>query len=140
MEFSKDLILIIDDDESNLQFMSTILQHELKTQVECKKNPKEAFEYLKTTKPTLIILDMQMPVMDGLTALKYLRTFPSTEKIPVIACTALASKDLILRLVQLGIMDYLVKPLEKDAFVEKIGKHLSTIHGDKAPTASMTAT
>ena len=131
MSYQNDLILIVDDDEAVQQTMFTIIEHEIKCKVICTSNPKQAFEFLKNGDPTIIILDMQMPVMDGLTALKYFKTFPSTENIPVIACTATANKELLLNLVKLGINDYLVKPIDKTTFVEKIFKILRMVHHEE---------
>ncbi len=85
-------------------------------------NPKEAFELLKVRIPDLMFLDMQMPLMDGLTMLKHIRAVKETVNLPVIACTALSNLDLLAQLVKLNIADYIVKPININLLTEKLRK------------------
>jgi two-component system cell cycle response regulator len=72
--------------------------------------------------PDLIILDVTMPVMDGITMLGKLRANPAVKGIPVIMLTAESSKDNIANVTQLGINDYLVKPFKDEHLLEKAVK------------------
>jgi two-component system, cell cycle response regulator len=74
--------------------------------------------------PDLVILDVTMPVMDGITMLGKLREDPGLKHIPVIMLTAESSKDNVANVTQLGINDYLVKPFEDAVLLEKASKIL----------------
>lgn len=118
-------ILIVDDEEAYRNFLKTVVEKTFNLNVSTATNPKEAFEYIKNVKvPDLIMLDMQMPVMDGLTALKYLRSGLKTRNIPVIICTALSSESLLIELFKLKISDYLVKPADSKSISKKVFKAL----------------
>jgi two-component system, chemotaxis family, chemotaxis protein CheY len=120
MDYSVHTILIIDDDETFRQYLRTLISRALNVTIAESENPKEAFEYLKGNKPSLILLDMQMPVMDGFTALKYLRSIDDTKNIPVIPCTALSNLELVLELSKLNISDYILKGVPGSKIIEKI--------------------
>ncbi|MCX6153343.1 MAG: response regulator [Candidatus Kapabacteria bacterium] len=115
-------ILIIDDSDVVRKFMRKLLEISFKAYVHECENPKDAFTYLKDNEIDIIILDMQMPIMDGLTALKYLRANPRFVNTPVIACTALSSSNLLVQLGQLKIADYIVKPASTELIIQKVSK------------------
>jgi CheY-like chemotaxis protein len=73
---------------------------------------KAAVRVLQKTTPDLIILDVRMPEMDGFQLLELLRRYPSAAKIPVIMLTALSQQADIDKALSLGVVDYLVKPLD----------------------------
>jgi two-component system, cell cycle response regulator len=73
-------------------------------------------------KPQLIILDLTMPVMDGVEMLTKLKGDPAMKGIPVIMLTAEAGKDNVLKIAKLGVRDYLVKPFKEDALLEKVSR------------------
>src|SRR6476469_7493602 len=60
--------------------------------------------------PDLIILDLTMPIMDGVEMLSRLKSDPSLKPIPVVMLTAEAGRDNVLRIAKMGVRDYLVKP------------------------------
>ena len=130
-EHSNNTILIIDDDNLFRRYLGEKLEKILKVKVVEAENPKIAFEIIKKTKPDLILLDMEMPVMDGYSALKLLRSIPSTTSIPVIACTALRDRDLVVALLKLKISDYIEKSTNSTTMVKKIKKVLDTINSNK---------
>ncbi|HEV2294870.1 MAG TPA: HDOD domain-containing protein [Tepidisphaeraceae bacterium] len=72
-------------------------------------NGKEALALIANKRPDLILLDLAMPIMDGMTMLAALRRMPGGEKIPVILLTASAEKRLVVQAAQLGVGDYLLK-------------------------------
>ncbi len=124
MEEPKKIVLIVDDDDLFRQFSKFILEKHLNAEAATAKTPKEAFEFLENTIPDLILLDMEMPVMDGYKFLSRLRMDKRWENIPVIPCTALASKDLFLALTKLKIQDYILKPPTDKLLLEKVKKAL----------------
>lgn len=72
--------------------------------------------------PDLILLDVTMPVMDGIEMLTKLKADPTTRAIPVIMLTAEGGRDTVLKIAKIGIRDYIVKPFKEDVLVEKVGR------------------
>ncbi len=83
-------------------------------------NPVEAFEILKTVTPDAIILDLQMPYMNGLTVMEHLRRIPATKDIPVLACTGMTHKNIVTELLKLNISGIIAKPFNSDTVIEKL--------------------
>jgi two-component system, cell cycle response regulator len=72
--------------------------------------------------PELILLDVTMPVMDGVEMLTKLKADPALKAIPVIMLTAEAGREMVLKIAKLGIRDYIVKPFKEDVLNEKVGR------------------
>lgn len=72
--------------------------------------------------PDMILLDITMPVMDGIEMLTKLKADASLKHIPVIMLTAEAGKETVLKIAKIGIRDYIVKPFSEDTLVEKVGR------------------
>jgi two-component system, cell cycle response regulator len=85
-------------------------------------NGVDGLEAAARENPDLIILDITMPVMDGLTMLTKLRQEPTLKPIPVIMLTAESGRDNVAKVSQLGISDYLVKPFKEETLLEKVRK------------------
>ena len=85
------------------------------------------FAYLEKNQVDLIILDLEMPIMDGVTALMHLRTNPKTKDIHVIPCSAIHKTELVVKLIKLGIDDYIVKSNDINMIVDKVKKSLDKI-------------
>lgn len=81
-------VLIVDDDESVRLFVAGIMEAEGWEAVEA-LNGQQALDRAETEDPDLIVLDVNMPVMDGFTAFKLLRESPFTDKIPIIMLTGI---------------------------------------------------
>ncbi len=131
MDFSKFTVLIVDDEMVYIKLLKQLAGKEIGTKVAVANNPKEAFEYLKHNIPDLILLDMQMPMMDGLSALKLIRSSAATSKIPVIACTAMGNIELVLKLKELNITDYILKTGDIKIYKEKIIAALAKIEEER---------
>jgi two-component system KDP operon response regulator KdpE len=109
-------ILIADDDERILNFLSVRLKsagYEVCTAA----NGIQAVDQVRAKNPDLVILDLIMPQMDGLEAMREIRTFAST---PVIMLTARGEDDEKIRGLKLGADDYLSKPFNPDELVARI--------------------
>jgi len=85
-------------------------------------NGEEGLAVAASEKPDLIILDITMPVMDGVTMLTKLRENAELQAIPVVMLTAESSRENIAQIARLGVRDYLVKPFKDDQLIEKIGR------------------
>ncbi len=131
LDFSNLLVLLVDDDPAFRKLLSSILQKSFNTKALEAANPQEAFDLINENMPDLLILDMEMPIMDGLTALKFLRTKEETKSLPVIACTALSYSDLFISLAKLKISDYIVKPSSGAIIKGKLHKALNEISKSK---------
>ncbi|MFP4368647.1 MAG: response regulator [Bacteroidota bacterium] len=131
VDFSKFTVLIVDDEEPYRKFLSKIIGKHLKATTDTAANPKEAFEYMKEKIPDLVLLDMQMPIMDGYTTLKKMRESNMLKDVPVIVCTALIYKELLLKLAQLDIDAYILKPSDIKTILDKVYNSLKKIKDKK---------
>lgn len=85
---------------------------------------KEAVRLLQKTIPDLIILDIRMPEMDGFHLLELMRRYPKAAAIPVVMMTALSQPEDVDRALRLGVVDYLVKPLDPAVLIAKVREAL----------------
>jgi two-component system, cell cycle response regulator len=98
------------------------------------QNGEEGLAVAKREKPDLILLDVTMPVMDGVEMLTQLKSDPELKGIPVVMLTAEAGRENILKIAKIGVRDYIVKPFKEDVLVEKISRIMQL---EPAGTASM---
>ncbi len=121
----KGRVLIVEDNEIN----RTVITHLIEAvglHFEIAENGQIAIDKLKETEFDLILMDINMPVMDGLTATKHIRTMPeNVRSIPVIAVTAHAMKSDAQRFLSSGFDGYLPKPLEYNALCDVLDEFLS---------------
>ena len=86
------------------------------------ENGVEGLSAVGSVKPDLIVLDITMPVMNGIEMLEKLRNVPEFQEIPVIMLTAESGKENVMRIVKMGVKDYLVKPFKDVQLIEKAEK------------------
>ncbi len=114
-------ILVVEDDVRNVYALTNILEPR-GALVEIARNGEEALQKLTLSadkpdsKIDLVLMDVMMPVMDGLTATRHIRTNPQFKKLPIITLTAKAMPDDQKRCIEAGANDYMAKPLD----VEKL--------------------
>jgi two-component system, cell cycle response regulator len=84
-------------------------------------NGEEGLAVAAREKPNLILLDVTMPVMDGVTMLVKLKADPKLKSIPVIMLTSESGHDNVVQIIKLGASDYLVKPFKEPNLLEKVG-------------------
>ena len=84
--------------------------------------------------PDLILLDITMPVMDGVETLTKLKSDPQTKGIPVIMLTAEGGRENVMKIAKIGVRDYIVKPFKEDVLVEKANRILDLKTLSEAPT------
>jgi len=121
------LILVVEDNAENIETMSAFLET-MGCHYVVARNGKEALEQVPLQRPSLILMDLQMPVMDGLEAIRRLRNDadPRISGIPVIALTALAMTGDRDRALKAGANDYLSKPADLKHLAEMIKRLTST--------------
>jgi len=100
-------------------------------------NGEEGLAAAAREKPDLILLDVTMPVMDGVTMLTKLKEDPALKTIPVIMLTAESGRDNVIHIARLGVRDYLVKPFKEEQLIEKLSRSLAL--QKKAPAPAPTA-
>jgi CheY-like chemotaxis protein len=118
-------ILVVEDDVRNIFALSSLLEPKGAT-IEIARNGREALEALTRSTapgakpPDLILMDIMMPEMDGLTAMREIRRLPEWKKLPIIALTAKAMKDDQEKCLSAGASDYIAKPLDVEKLMSLI--------------------
>ncbi len=116
-------ILLADDNEANLNLFQAYLQAR-GCQIIVARNGQEAIERTHHEQPDLILMDVQMPEIDGLEATRRLRTEAALASMPIIAITALAMPGDRERCLEAGANDYLSKPIKLEKLLKTINTHL----------------
>ncbi len=115
------LILIVEDNEKNLKLVRDLLQIKGYQTLEA-GTAERGLELARSHTPHLILMDIQLAGMDGVTALSQLRADPCPATIPVIALTAFAMKEDQERFQAAGFDSYLMKPIQIRELLEAVGK------------------
>jgi len=105
-------ILAVDDNNANLKLIKALLQEQV-SEVATATNGKQAVELCKSEKYALIYMDIQMPVMDGITALKTIKAEGLNNETPIVAVTAHALSEEKDKLLDYGFSDYMTKPIDE---------------------------
>ncbi len=121
----KKVILIVDDDPKSRKLLNAILKVEGYTTIEA-INSKQGFELAKAQKPGLILMDIMMPVMDGLTALNLLRNDKATRAIPVAVLCSVAHELNRVISVNLGVVENITKPVDRTELLNTISRLMAS--------------
>ena len=116
----KKYILIIDDSTTSLKHAQEMLKDTYKLAMS--KSGEQGLKFLKTTKPDLILLDINMPDMNGYDILKELKQNPDTREIPVIFLTGDGNQESELKGFQMGAMDFITKPFVPEIVKSRIDR------------------
>jgi two-component system cell cycle response regulator DivK len=117
-----ELILIVEDNEKNMKLVRDLLQFKGYRTLEA-DNATEGIALATAHQPHLILMDIQLPDMDGVAALGRLKAEPTTTSIPVVALTAFAMKDDEARFLDAGFDGYLVKPVNIRELPEQVRQY-----------------
>jgi CheY-like chemotaxis protein len=118
------LILIIEDNERNLKLVRDVLQFNGFQTAEA-RTAEDGLALASASPPDLVLLDLQLPGIDGMEAFRQLRGSPPTAAIPVVAVTALAMKDDRERVLRAGFDGYLEKPISVRALPDQVRAFLT---------------
>ena len=118
--FDNYAILLAEDNIFNRHVALEILKKAGFTQVDIAENGKKAIEALETKSFDIVLMDVQMPEMDGLEATRFIRQQDKLKNVPIIAMTANALKGDRELCVEAGMNDYISKPIDRKMFVEKL--------------------
>ncbi len=116
-------ILIIEDNEQNLYLMRFLLEKHGFRVVEA-RDGQEGLRQACELNPSAILLDIQLPVMDGYAVAAELRRQPALQQTPIIAVTSYAMVGDRERVLAAGASDYIEKPVDPTTFVDQLRRHL----------------
>jgi CheY-like chemotaxis protein len=119
-------ILIVDDDPNNIAVLTELLKDQFKLQA-CLSGLKALEVCNQKQLPDLILLDIMMPGMDGLTVCKKLKSNPLTEHIPIIFITALSQTADVVKGLSIGAADYITKPITPEIALARINTHMKQV-------------
>jgi two-component system cell cycle response regulator DivK len=123
---SGELILIIEDNEKNRKLARDVLQVKGYQTIES-ETAEEGIDLALAQSPALILMDIQLPGIDGITALKQLRLNPKTKSIPVIAITASAMTHNRQTMLAEGFDGYQTKPISLKNFLGEVQRVLAAL-------------
>lgn len=122
-------ILLVDDNLANLKLASNLLKDHYK--VSLTKSGIQALEFCEKNKPDLILLDIEMPDMDGFETIKQLKRDPNTKKIPVIFLTGNNDSEIEVKGFEYGAVDFIIKPFSQNSMLHRIEMHLQLFDHQK---------
>ncbi|MET0339951.1 MAG: response regulator [Polyangiales bacterium] len=116
-------VLVVDDNATNLKLITCLLATE-PCEVVTATSAERALELMRAARPDLLLLDLQLPDMDGLELTRILRADPQLADLPIVAVTAYAMKGDEERAREAGVDGYVTKPIDKDHFRQVVGTFL----------------
>jgi signal transduction histidine kinase/ActR/RegA family two-component response regulator len=132
-------LLHVEDNPANRALVSRILERRPHISILAADTAEKGIELARTRDPDLIVLDINLPGMDGFQALELLRAYPDTKHIPIIALSANAMPSEVRRGLEAGFLSYLTKPVDVKEFLRTIDLFLSGGDAGKSnPPNSMT--
>lgn len=123
-------ILIVDDNELNLELAGDVLALE-GFEVDMATSGEDGVKKARAMQPDLVLMDMRMPGMSGLEAMRVLKADAATNHIPVVVLTASAMKGDAKRLLAEGFDAYLQKPIDLASFADEVCSLLEIPHAGK---------
>jgi len=112
-------VLVVDDDVMNLKMAEVILKqggymvHTVESGIDC-------LNFIRHNRPDLILLDIEMPIMNGIKTLEKIKGNEDYADIPVILLTAVADSDTVLEVGKLGAVDYVKKPFMPQELLKRV--------------------
>src|SRR4249919_3734240 len=119
-------ILIVEDNAANMKLAVMLLRNAGHTPL-CATDAETGLTLARASHPDLILLDIHLPGMDGLSATGLLKNDPATASIPIIALTAMAMKSDREKCLQAGCDDYIAKPLRYQSLYAAIDAQLARV-------------
>jgi two-component system cell cycle response regulator DivK len=119
-----DLILIVEDNEKTMKLARDLLQYHGFATIEA-TNGEDGIALARERRPALVLMDIQLPGMDGVRALEKLRTDAATSRIPVVAMTASVMKEDRERFDKAGFDGFITKPIDVRAFPQQVRDHIA---------------
>ncbi|MGH2721917.1 MAG: response regulator [Actinomycetota bacterium] len=124
-------LLYIEDNASNLRLIERLVAHRPNIELLSAMEGGLGIELARTHQPDLVLLDLQLPDMQGDQVLAALRSDPSTSSMPVIVLSADATDRQIRRLLDAGAAEYLTKPVNLARLLEVLDEHIGSTGGQR---------
>jgi two-component system, cell cycle response regulator DivK len=124
------VVLIVDDDPRSMKLSYDLLNVFGYTTLAA-FNGQQAVEMAKNHRPDLILMDIQLPVMDGLSATRLIKADPTTKDIPIVAATAYAMKGDEDKVIAAGCNGYVTKPIDIQVLLKTVEKYLADQNTDQ---------
>ena len=119
-------ILVVDDDDMNLRMAEFILKKDLKDiEVLLADSGMKAIDTLQRETVDLVLLDFQMPIMNGLKTLEIIRKREDMKDIKVIFLTAASDRDTVVKAGMMGVNDYIKKPFMPKDLIDRVSQALA---------------
>lgn len=131
----KFLILVVDDSADNLAMISLDLQQQ-NYRVVTASNGEDAIKIAAQTLPNLILMDINLPELDGLAATRRIRDIETLREVPVVAVTAFGTEGFQRAAYDAGVDGYLTKPIDLDRMHQLIARLLSPGESGRLPNQS----
>lgn len=119
----KPKILVIEDNDQNIYLVTFILEKH-GYQVIQARDGRKGIELAKQVQPDLILLDIQLPVMDGYAVARELRSNPALAEVPIVAVTSYAMAGDRERILAAGCTGYIEKPIDPETFIAEVEHYL----------------
>lgn len=116
-------VLVVDDMTDHLKLIAKIIGGQYKTALA--KSGVQALKYLESNTPDLILLDIQMPEMDGYEVLRRIRNNSATSKIPVLFVSSGMTQEISIKCTELNAQGYIKKPFVTEDVLKKIEQYLA---------------
>ncbi|GAB4471835.1 MAG: hypothetical protein Kow00124_09330 [Anaerolineae bacterium] len=124
MNYQNWTALIVEDEDDSAQVVSQVLEH-YGMQIQVARNGAECLEMLTQFEPTIVIMDLAMPHLDGWQTLASMRSSTLTAHIPVIAVTAYHSVEVAEDARRAGFNAYFAKPIDIERFISQVEQVIS---------------
>jgi DNA-binding response OmpR family regulator/nitrogen-specific signal transduction histidine kinase len=121
---SRDLVLIVDDNPNNIQVLASIMA-ECGYELGIAQHANEVYQFLEDNTPELILLDVEMPDIDGYEVCSTIKADPQYKEIPIIFLTVKDETEDIVKGFDLGAVDYITKPFNRKELISRVRTHLS---------------
>lgn len=115
-------IMVVDDAGFMRKMVQTHLTKAGYTDFVESEDGQKAVEQYKEIKPDLVIMDITMPNMDGIEALRHIKAFDPDSK--VVMCSAMGQEAMVMEAIKLGALDFIVKPFKADRIIQTVNKVL----------------
>jgi two-component system, cell cycle response regulator DivK len=123
-------ILVVDDSTTNVVLLEAILD-EKGYQIETALNAREAYTIIDRESPDLILLDLLMPKISGFEFLEEIRKNEKTKNTPVIVVSALTDEENVEKILKMGAIDFVKKPIDLQYLVDKVDSVLQKVYNTK---------
>lgn len=123
-DFLKAKVLIVDDEPANVTLLEDILENEGYTQFRSTMDSRKALDMYKEIRPDLVLLDLNMPFLDGFQVMEQLKEFEKDSYAPILILTAQSDRNIRLRALAAGARDFIEKPFDITEVVHRITNNL----------------